>query len=270
MICFPNAKINIGLHIINKREDGFHNIESLFYPIKLCDILEIVKNEGAETEFYNSGLKIDCKSEDNLCLKAYRLLKKDFGLPGIKMYLHKVIPFGSGLGGGSSDAAHTLILLNELFDIGLSKENLEEYSLKLGSDCAFFIRNKPVFVEGRGEQFSNTDLSLNNLFLIVLNPGIHISSKEAYSGLALQEHKHGLRELVMNPYFSWKDIITNDFENQFFNKYPLINRLKKSLYDQGAIYASMTGSGSAVYAIFKDKDINKDGFRDYIVWEGLL
>lgn len=252
MIVFPNAKINIGLNVVGKRPDGFHNIESVFYPIfHLKDILEIVLNtENDNVLFSSSGIEISGNSNENLCVKAYHLLKADFDIPNVKIHLHKVIPIGAGLGGGSSDAAFTLKLLNTLFDLNLSEEQLITYAQKLGSDCAFFIKNKPVYAYNKGDEFSDYDLNLNDYRVEVVFPHIHVSTKEAYDGIKIKQSEVDLRDQLQLPIQEWKNSIKNDFEASIFLKYKTIEQTKLALYKQGAIYASMTGSGSAVYGVF--------------------
>ena len=254
MIVFPNAKINIGLSVVEKRQDGFHNIESIFYPIfHLKDILEIVlntDNDNNEVLFSSSGIVIPGNNNENLCVKAYQLLKADFNIPSVKIHLHKVIPIGAGLGGGSSDAAFTLKLLNAIFNLNLSEEKLIAYAQKLGSDCAFFIRNKSVYAYNKGDEFKDINLNLDNYKIEVVFPNIHVSTKEAYDGIKIRKRDMDLREQLKLPIDYWKNVIKNDFEASIFSKYKIIEQTKLALYKRGAIYASMTGSGSAVYGIF--------------------
>lgn len=254
MIVFPNAKINIGLNVVEKRQDGFHNIESIFYPIfHLKDILEIVlntDNDNNEVLFSSSGIPIPGNNNENLCVKAYQLLRADFNIPSVKIHLHKVIPIGAGLGGGSSDAAFTLKLLNALFILNLSEEKLIAYAQKLGSDCAFFIKNKSVYAYNKGDEFKDINLNLDNYKIEVVFPNIHVSTKEAYDGIIIRKRDMDLREQLKLPINYWKNVIKNDFEASIFSKYKMIEQTKLALYKQGAIYVSMTGSGSAVYGIF--------------------
>ncbi|MCW8897690.1 MAG: 4-(cytidine 5'-diphospho)-2-C-methyl-D-erythritol kinase [Flavobacteriales bacterium] len=252
MIVFPNAKINIGLNVVEKRPDGFHNIESVFYPIfHLKDILEIILNtQSDKVLFSSSGIEIPGNKNENLCVKAYQLLKTDFDIPSVKIHLHKVIPIGAGLGGGSSDAAFTLKLLNTLFTLNLSEEKLITYAQKLGSDCAFFIKNKPVYAYNKGDDFTDYDLNLEDYKIEVLFPNIHVSTKEAYDGIQVRKSEIDLRNQLQLPIEQWKNVVKNDFEKSIFSKYKAIKEVKASLYNQGAVYASMTGSGSAVYGIF--------------------
>ncbi len=269
MICFPNAKINIGLNIIEKRPDGFHNIESIFYPIGLSDVLEIVENKTGtkKVEFLNSGLQIDGVGSDNLCMKAYELLNKKIDLPPVKIHLHKIIPFGSGMGGGSADAAFTLKCLNSIFSLELTNTQLKEFAMEMGSDCGFFIENKVTFVEGRGEILNSVSLDLSNYYIVILNPGIHISTKEAYSYIIPEKPEIQLNERIKLPIEKWNDYIKNDFEDNILNKYPKIKECKDLLKRIGAVYTSMTGSGSAVYGIYHDKPAISNLIpKEYLVW----
>jgi len=252
MVVFPNAKINIGLNVVEKREDGFHNIESIFYPVtNLFDVLEIVANSENQLEFTSSGIEIPGDSKSNLCLKAYYLLKKDFEIPFVKIHLHKVIPIGAGLGGGSSDAAFMLKALNELFELNLTPSKLIAYARKLGSDCAFFIKNKPVYAYHKGDEFESIDLDLSSYEIKLEYPNIHVGTSEAYSGVIPKVADYNLKEAIKLPIKSWVTSIKNDFEESIFSNYPKIENLKKEMYTNGAIYAAMTGSGSAVFGIFE-------------------
>lgn len=251
MICFPNAKINLGLHIISKRPDGYHNIETVFYPIPLCDVLEIVPSGTGETTFSQTGIPVDGSPGDNLVMKAFRLLKNDFDLPEIAIYLRKQIPSGAGLGGGSSDAAFMLKLLNDFAGLGLSVGQMEEYARRLGADCPFFIRNRPVFAEGVGDIFTPVDVSLKGYYLVLVKPDIHVSTGEAYAGVTPKQPLFRLTEMIRLPLEEWKNHVVNDFEEGIFACYPAIGIIKQSLYDQGAIYAGMSGSGSSVFGIFE-------------------
>jgi 4-diphosphocytidyl-2-C-methyl-D-erythritol kinase len=248
MIAFPNCKINLGLNIISKREDGYHDLETVFLPIHFTDVLEILPSD--ETEFTITGLHVDAK--DNLCIKAYDLLKHEFPqLPAIKMHLHKLIPMGAGLGGGSSDAAFTLQLLNEKFQLKLSVEQLLDYALRLGSDGPFFIINKPCFATGRGEILQRINIDLANYKLLIVNPGIHIDTKWAFSKITPKQLTTSIQQTIEQPIEKWKYNLQNDFEIPVFAEYPEIEKIKTGLYEAGAVYASMSGSGSTVYGIFK-------------------
>ncbi len=252
MIVFPNAKINIGLNVVEKRDDGFHNIESIFYPvIELHDVLEIVKSESLS--FTSSGIEIPGSVQSNLCLKAFELIQKDYAIPFVKIHLHKVIPIGAGLGGGSADAAFTLKVLNDLFELNLSNEKLIGYAQELGSDCAFFIENKPVYAYHKGDEFSEVDLSLDAYDIKIEYPNIHIGTAEAYAGIVPKLSDQNLKELVRTSIGNWKETIQNDFEQSVFPNHPSIKKVKESMYIDGAIFASMTGSGSAVFGLFEKK-----------------
>jgi len=265
MIAFPNAKINIGLNIVEKRPDGFHDIETIFYPIGLSDVLEINKSEMIS--FQNSGLIVENRQfKSNLCFKAYELLKTDFQLAPVSMHLHKIIPFGAGIGGGSSDATFTLKLLNSLYKLNLDKDQLRKYAEKIGSDCSFFLINKPAFATGKGNNLHEISLNLNGYFLVLIHPQIHVSTAQAYANAVPQKPKTSLKELIAEPIKNWKDLIINDFEESVFKTHSELKYIKEELYKQGAIYASMSGSGSAIYGIF-EKEINvKSKFKDYFIW----
>jgi len=268
VIVFPNCKINLGLRIIRKREDNYHDLETIFYSLPFFDILEIIRSED-QTPFTTSGLIIDAEPENNLCIKAYTLLKKDFpSLPAVKMHLHKAIPTGAGLGGGSADAAFTLKLLNEKFVLGLSKDQLMSYALHLGSDCPFFIINKPAFATGRGEILEEIKLDLSSYKFVVINPGIHISTAQAFSGITPALPPTSLKQIIQQPIEAWKDELINDFEKNIFVQYAEIKIIKEKLYSNGAVYAAMSGSGSTVFGIFeKDATINLQLAAHYFIKE---
>ncbi len=255
MICFPNAKINIGLNITEKRADGYHNLETIFYPTTLCDALEILEDKNLTTpyEWSSTGIEVDAKPEDNLCIKALMALKTDFDIPPIKIHLHKNIPFGAGIGGGSADAAFTLITLNEMFQLELSHEQLIKYASKIGADCAFFIINKPCFAEGIGNELSKIELSLKGYHLVLAKPQVHVSTAEAYSGVTPKCPKHKLIDTIEKEPSHWKETVCNDFEPHILEAHPEIKSVKEYLYQAGAEYASMTGSGAAVFGVFKNK-----------------
>jgi len=249
MIVFPNAKINIGLNVVEKRSDGFHNIESIFYPIMdLFDVLEIVENE--DLAFKSTGIEIPGDDDSNLCLKAFHLIKADFNIRNVNIHLHKNIPIGAGLGGGSSDGAFMLKSLNELFELNLTSVQLVKYAKQLGSDCAFFIDNVPVYAYNKGDDFEFIDLDLSSYEIKIEYPKIHIGTKEAYTGIVPVSSQKNLKELINQPIENWKSSIINDFEKSVIPQYPLVEELKQKMYLDGAIFASMTGSGSAVYGFF--------------------
>lgn len=250
MIAFPNAKINIGLQILSKRPDGYHNLETVFYPVrKLFDALEII--EAKDTSLHLSGIPLaDHDPADNLCLKAYRLLKKDFLLPGFEIHLHKRIPSGGGLGGGSSDAAFLIRLINEYCGLKLSVDTMKSYAAQLGADCPFFIENSPQFAEGIGERLTPIDVDLSAYCIVVVTPPVHVSTAQAFSGVQVGPEGKGLKECISKPMAHWKDTISNDFETTVFASFPEIERIKSELYQRGALYAAMSGSGSSVFGIF--------------------
>lgn len=263
MIVFPNCKINLGLHILDKREDGFHNLETVFYPVPFRDALEILPNanNASEIEFTGTGLAVDGKTEDNLCIKAYHLLKKDFPyLPSVKIHLHKALPMGAGLGGGSADAAFMLKMLNEKFRLNLSTSQLINYSLQLGSDCPFFIINKPCFATGRGEILEEIAVDLAAYRIVLINPGIHINTGWAFSNLTPAKPVRSVKEIIQQPINTWKEELKNDFEDPVFAAHPAVKEIKDRLYAQGAIYAAMSGSGSTVFGIFSSETSLGDQF----------
>jgi 4-diphosphocytidyl-2-C-methyl-D-erythritol kinase len=268
MIVFPNCKINFGLKILGKRDDGFHNLETVFYPLPFKDALELLPNtqNKTEVEFTGTGLVVDGEAADNLCVKAYQLLKKDYSqLPAVKIHLHKTIPLGAGLGGGSADAAFMLKLLSERFQLNLSTHQLINYSLQLGSDCPFFIINKPCFATGRGEILEEVAVDLSVYKIVLINPGIHINTGWAFSqrsdGSKPSERLKPLKEIIQQPIETWKHDLQNDFETPVFAAHPQIQTIKENLYNQGAIYAAMSGSGSTVFGIF-DKNIDIITFKN--------
>ncbi len=248
MICFPNAKINIGLIVTERRADGYHNLESIFYPVNIQDALEVI--EAPELGFSYSGIYIPGQMEDNLCVKAYHMLKQDVELPPVHIHLHKHIPIGAGLGGGSSDAAFFIKLLNDKFELDLSVEQMQAYCRRLGADCAFFVQNKPVYAFEKGDRFEDISLDLSAYFLVLVMPDVHVSTAEAYRGVKPSQPEHSLKELIRLSPEEWKNGIKNDFEESVFKAHPTIRGVKAALYDAGAIYASMSGSGSSVYGIF--------------------
>jgi 4-diphosphocytidyl-2-C-methyl-D-erythritol kinase len=249
MLSFPCAKINIGLHVTAKRSDGFHNIETLFYPVALHDVLEIVPADVFSLHL--SGVPVEGAEETNLCCKACRLLQAAFDLPPAAIYLHKVIPPGAGLGGGSSDATATLQALNVLFALQLSGEQLHRYAVQLGSDCAFFLHRRPLLAAGRGEVFTEMPLpQLRHYFIVIVKPPVFVSTAEAYAGVTPRPPAQPLAALLAQPVEQWKDTVVNDFEPSVFAKFPLLARLKQQFYAAGATYAAMSGSGSAIFGLF--------------------
>jgi 4-diphosphocytidyl-2-C-methyl-D-erythritol kinase len=272
MIVFPNAKINLGLNILSKRLDGYHEIETIFYPIGLADVLEFIVDDTIEKpQMTISGKDVPGDVSENLCLKVFKEFKHAFDLPNVRVHLHKVIPIGAGLGGGSADAAFLINSLNAHFNLHLDLKQRYKIAAAIGSDCAFFIKNTPAFAQGRGEILTDLDLLLKGYYCILLNPGIHIGTKEAYEGVVPRKPDVSLKDLISNtPMNNWRELVKNDFEKNIFLKYPLIKELKDSLYEQGAIYASMSGSGSSVYGIFNKPIIVDAQLQKYLVWEGLF
>ena len=267
MISFPIAKINLGLEILGKRADGYHNISSVFYPIPINDVLEIIPAIAEQKEavlISYSGLPIDTGLTENLCIKAYQLLKKDFAdLPQIKMHLHKVIPMGAGLGGGSSDAAATLSLLNKIFQLNLSISQLKNYASQLGSDCAFFIESIPALAQGRGEELQSLKLDLSNYQLLIINPGIHINTAKAFAEIKPPyQNSSDLIEIIKQPLKEWKDSLVNDFEKTAFTNHTELKEIKEEMYFNGALYAAMSGSGSSMYGIFNNKPESEMNFPE--------
>ena len=252
MVVFPNAKINLGLRISEKRSDGYHELETIFYPLPLYDALEIIRQPASDgLQFLSSGLTIAGDPSDNLCVKAYEMLKRDHpGLPGVTMHLQKAIPSGAGLGGGSADASFALRLLDQIGNLGLSVPQLLDYSLRLGSDCPFFIINKPAYATGRGELLETVPVDLSAYGFVLVNPGIHIPTGPAFSWLTPARASESLKELIALPVNEWRGRIINDFERPVADRYPVIRDIVDQLYSAGAVYASMSGSGSTVYGLF--------------------
>jgi 4-diphosphocytidyl-2-C-methyl-D-erythritol kinase len=270
MVVFPNCKINLGLNVLQKREDGYHNIETVFYPVRVYDVLEIITSADHQNSLTTSGIPI-AHDEENLCLKAYYLLKKDFPqLPAIKMHLHKTIPVGAGLGGGSSDAAFALSLLNKKYNLGIPEQQLFVYALQLGSDCPYFLLNKPALAAGRGEVLNEITLSLSKYKMLLINPGIHINTKEIFKEIKAAIPAKNIQEIIQQPVSTWKNELTNDFEKIVFFKHEEIKKIKESMYQHRAMYAAMTGTGSTVFGIFDVADevnfiIEKKYFHKWIL-----
>lgn len=255
MILYPPCKINLGLHILNKRNDGYHELDTCMYEIPLNDILEIVPAE--EFQFTSSGLEIPGDINKNLCVKAFQLIKEKHNIGNVKIHLHKQIPMGGGLGGGSSDATFTLKILNKIFNLCISDTLLTEYAAILGSDCAFFVQSNCQIAKGRGEILKPISLNLKGYFIKIINIGIHISTAEAFSNIEFNYTNSNVEQILFNGIENWKNELNNDFEKSIFIKYPILLKIKEELYKEGAIYASMTGSGSTMYAIYKDEPSNK-------------
>lgn len=268
MISFPGCKINLGLQVLGKRSDGYHDITSVLYPVGINDILEIIPLEKDEkTIFTSSGLPIPGLISDNLCLKAYHLIKSTHTLPPVHIHLHKCIPMGGGLGGGSSNGAETIHLLNDLFELGINTKDKKKLAEKLGSDCPFFIENNPQLATGTGTTLTSIDLDLSGYFLVLLNNGIHVSTKEAYTGVNLNQKQPDLKAIVQRDVSEWNKLLINGFEQHIFELHPSLPKIKKALYAKGALYASMTGSGSTMYGLFKEEpsiDTPTNGFLKII------
>ena len=275
MITFPNAKINLGLNIIRKRPDGYHDLETVFYPVSLEDALEITVPKGnteAKYSLQQAGTPIAGNAEDNLVVKAYRLLDQDYDLPPVDIHLLKHIPSGAGLGGGSSDAAFMLKMLNKQFSLQLSDRQLETYAARLGADCAFFIKNQPAFAEGIGNVFAPISLSLKGYRICIVKPDIFVSTRDAFAKITPQYPSVSLKEIIKLPVEEWKGQMTNDFEESIFPQFPVIREIKQEMYRQGATFALMSGSGSSVYGLFKEDkplpDFSKDA--NMFVYQGTL
>jgi 4-diphosphocytidyl-2-C-methyl-D-erythritol kinase len=253
MISFPNAKINLGLHILSRRPDGYHNLETLLHPVRLYDALEIVPTEpaGAPTRFSQTGIPLAGDPQQNLVLRAYRLLQQHHSLPELDIYLQKHIPSGAGLGGGSADAAFMLKLLNETADLNLTNEQLENYAARLGADCPFFIRNQPALAQDTGTRLTLTDLSIDRYPIVIVKPPFAISTPEAYAGATPRRPTEPLLQTLRRPIEEWKKHLVNDFEASLFPRYPQLARLKQQLYETGALYASLSGSGSALFGLYE-------------------
>ena len=249
MVVFPPCKINLGLAVVGKRPDGYHDLETGFYPVPFTDVLEAIP--APRFSFTTTGLPIDGEPESNLAVKAFRLLEAEIGIPAVKMHLHKIVPMGAGLGGGSSDGAYALRLMCSLFELELTEAQLSGYALRLGSDCPFFLQDKPMMGKGRGEKLAAVDVDLSGKHLVVVVLPIHVSTKEAFSGVAPKTPSFDVADLLGGPISDWKRALQNDFETSVFKRHPEIARCKEQLYDMGALYSSMTGTGSGVYGIFE-------------------
>lgn len=270
MIVFPNAKINLGLAVTGKRPDGYHNIETIFYPVPLEDALELTISKDGRFDFTTSGLEIEGKPEENLCVRAWKLMENNFATEPVNIHLHKAIPAGAGLGGGSSDAAFMIRLVNDFFGLGLSVDQMQRYARQTGADCAFFIENKPIFAYDRGDQFREVDISLKGYFLVIVKPEIGISTAWAYRNIIPKMPVISFCEIIRQPVPEWKESLFNDFEKSVFARYPEIGHIKTTLYEKGAVYASMTGSGSAVFGIFDAETDLHDLIPGCFYWAGWL
>lgn len=255
MVVFPGAKINLGLNILRRLPSGFHEIETCMVPVEWSDVLEVVPSRSDHTTLTQSGLQLDCAPADNLIMKACRLLAADHALPSLDIFLEKCVPSGAGLGGGSADAAFTLRAINEVCGLQLDDRRLADYAARLGSDCPFFIYNRPMICTGTGIEMEPVDIpQIAGKWVLIVKPDLHISTAEAYRGATPRIPEHTLRDLLARPIEMWSELLHNDFEDSLSPKYPVIPRLKAVMYDAGAIYSSLSGSGSAVYGIFGDEE----------------
>lgn len=270
MVVFPGAKINLGLYVTGRRNDGYHNIETLYYPLGLSDILEVVPDQDGQSgliDFTLSGLMVEGPADSNLVVRAYRLLHDRLGLPGVKVYLHKCIPTGSGLGGGSSDGASMLMILNKMFDLNLSYCDLFSLALKLGSDCPFFLDPIPSFARGRGDELKQAGVSLRGFYILLFHPGTGISTAAAYKYVLIEKPRVPIEQLEQLQVAGWREVVHNAFEPYAFEQQPVIGNIKEELYRSGAIFAGMTGSGSAVYGLFDRETKIPAGISDYFIWK---
>jgi 4-diphosphocytidyl-2-C-methyl-D-erythritol kinase len=267
MLAFANAKINLGLNITAKRDDGYHNLETVFYSIKLYDVIELIDAE--ETACVIKGIEIPGNAADNICLKAFKTLQSDFNLPNQQLILLKNIPVGAGLGGGSADAAFLIKLVNEKFNLGLSVGQMQDYARVLGADCAYFIENKPTLAFGKGDEFEAVDIDLSRYFMVLVKPAIHVSTADAYAKVQVKQPKASLKEVINLPLSDWKANMVNDFEPSVFEKYPEIDEIKTQLYAAGATFALMSGSGSSVFAIFEQEVKLPELEKDHLVFYGV-
>ena len=261
MISFPCAKINLGLHIVDKRPDGFHDIQSCFYPVPWFDVLEIVP--AKKFTFNYSGGNIPGDPRENLCIKAFNLINEQYEIDPVSIHLHKNIPVGAGLGGGSSNAVFCLKLLNDIFELNISTKEMKYLVAGLGSDCAFFVETKPALATGKGDQLTPLNLNLDNWYIALVYPNIPITSAEAYANIKINQHDQEISNIINQPVAAWKDLLSNDFENQILKIHPAIKKIKSVLYAKGATYASMSGSGSTVFGLFKNTPNLQNIFDGY-------
>ena len=264
MIIFPPAKVNLGLNVLSKRSDGYHAIETCMLEVPLCDVLEIQKSDVFQ--FKSTGLEINGSHEENLCVLAFRMLENEHNLSSVYIHLRKIIPMGAGLGGGSSDATSILLGLNELFELNLSDEKLESYASRLGSDCAFFVKGRSQLGSGRGEVLNPISIDLSGKFLKLINPEIHIGTSEAYSNVHFID-SYSIADALKNPIASWKDQLQNSFEEFAFKAHPVLNEIKKAMYDEGALFAAMSGSGSTLFGIYKEEPELTSAYESEWVFE---
>ncbi|MDE7153115.1 MAG: 4-(cytidine 5'-diphospho)-2-C-methyl-D-erythritol kinase [Muribaculaceae bacterium] len=253
MILFPNCKINLGLNIVARRSDGYHDIETVMVPVPWCDILEIVPAPDGELRLVTTGNQVDCPMEKNLVMKAYRAVAREYALPPVHIYLHKIIPDGAGLGGGSSDASFTIIGLDKLFNLGMSRERMAELAATIGADCPFFIYNRPRLATGIGTVFSDVELDLDGLWIVIAKPPVSVPTREAYAGVTPKPAEHDLSESLKQPVSQWQGRVKNDFEPGIFSLHGDVEAIKQRMLECGALYSAMSGSGSAVFGLFVDE-----------------
>lgn len=263
MIRFPNAKINLGLNIVSKRDDGYHNLETVFFPIPLKDVVEIIPSSESVSTLTVTGRTVDCPAEKNLVMKAYNALSSQYMLPPVDIYLHKIIPDGAGLGGGSADASTTLLMLNDLFALNICDDKLAAIAKTIGADCPFFIYNKPMLAHGIGDELSPIQLSLAGKSIILIKPDISVSTKAAYAGVKPQVPHTNIIDIIKLPMSRWKELLINDFENSVFAQFPELAEIKDALYSAGAIYASMSGSGSSIFGIFESANMAESALHKF-------
>lgn len=269
MITFPNAKINLGLNIVSKRHDGYHNIETVFYPIGMKDALELLPTKANKAyRLYSRGITIDGEDKNNLVIKALNLIRAERDIPNIDIHLLKKIPSGAGLGGGSSNGAFMLKMLNDAFSLRYTLKQLHQFAVKLGADCPFFLENKPAFAQGIGYKLEPIDLSLEQYYMVVVKPNLFVSTKEAYSNIVPKQPKMSLKDIIKMPIDEWRNHLVNDFETSIFKQYPAVGTIKETLYTNGALYASMSGSGTSVYGLFDKKPTLS--FPNHFVWKNYL
>ena len=272
MVVFPGAKINLGLHITRKRPDGYHEIETIFYPVSLCDVLEMVPGtEGSRGDRLSvSGLNLEVTAGSNLVMRAVKKMRSIYSIPYLRLHLHKVIPVGAGLGGGSSDAACAIKAVDRLFSLSLDPDTMRTIAAELGSDCPFFVEAGPAYATGRGEILRPLTKILEGFYLLLVNPAIRISTTEAYENCRPSIHESDLASVAASPVSEWKDLMINDFEKTVFRKYPEIGSLKNLLYETGAVFSLMSGSGSTVYGIFRNRPEIPARLKDHILYGGML
>lgn len=267
MITKPIAKINLGLNVVEKRSDGYHNLETVFYPVPICDALEVFQMDqdfpsAVDCDLKVTNIPVEGDEQRNLVVRAYQLLKQDFpALPRVHAHLYKGIPTQAGMGGGSSDCGFMITLLNRQFQLGLSEQQMIDYAARLGADCPFFILNKPCYAEGIGEKLQPIDLSLSGWYLAVVRPAIPVPTREAFSLITPHFPAKNCGDVVMQPVEAWRDELTNDFEKSVFSLHPEIGAIKDRLYDMGAVYAAMSGSGSSLFGLFREP-VSLDEFNE--------